>query len=101
MKQYTTFAVTENQAVPIDVYGYCKTKTQAIGNLIEGLHDSVAISYPNQCGQGDLDIEMSGINYFPDGLQIKMIVREKGSYAQLCTLIGYAIEVYEATEEDE
>jgi len=101
MKLFAIFAKMEDSPVPIDVYGYCKTKAAAIGELVTGMHDSVSVSYPDKYGHGELDIEMSGINYFPDGLSIKMSVREKQTYHTLCDLTGFAIMVEEIKPEEE
>ena len=93
MKQFTIFARTdEGQLEP---YGYSTDKATALGNLILSMHHTVQMLEPEKYGKNQLVIEMSNINYFPDGMSIRLTVREKNSYHTLCDMMGYVILVYE------
>lgn len=101
MKRYTLFALTEDRQDPIRVYGWCRTKAEAIGNLVSGLHLSVEQAYPEKYAANELDISMTGVRNIPDGLLIEMTVRELGDYHELLHLVGYAVLMGEIEEDDE
>lgn len=99
MKQFTIFARTDGKQ--LEPYGYSTDKATALGNLILSMHHTVQMLEPEKYGKNQLDIEMSGIKYFPDGMSIQLTVREKNSYHMLCDLTGYVILVDEIKPDEE
>lgn len=93
MTQYAIFAQGNDKTV--EPYGYCKNEATALGKLIFSMHHTVQMEEPEKYGKNELDIEMSGIEYFVSGFSIQMTVREKQTYHTLCELTGYVIMIDE------